>query len=228
MNEIAEIVKEIKNLLEFQAVLGAKNYPKELLTLMPRGKRPLAEQAAERADCRLCGLHESRNKVVFGAGDPNANLLIVGEAPGAEEDRMGIPFIGRAGGLLTKILASINFTRDEVYIANVLKCRPPGNRDPQPAEVEACEPFLKEQIETIQPKLICALGAHAARTLLKLGSSTSIGSLRGALHNYHGVPLIATYHPAYLLRSPGKKRDTWEDVQFLRREYDRIMSGDAK
>ncbi|MBN1593494.1 MAG: uracil-DNA glycosylase [Candidatus Coatesbacteria bacterium] len=223
MKELHGVMAEVISLLRFQAQLGVDGYPKEILSALPKGARPLEEIEKDALRCEQCRLCETRNKVVFGAGDPNANLMLVGEAPGAEEDKQGVPFVGRAGVLLTKILKSIQFEREEVYIANVLKCRPPENRDPIPAEVEACEPFLIEQIATIKPKIICALGAHAARTLLKLGPSTSIGSLRGIIHNYQGVPLIATYHPAYLLRSPDKKRDTWEDVKFLRRLYERTM-----
>ncbi len=222
MDELVGIISEVKNFLRLQAKLGVKTYPKEVLAMLPRGKRSLEELEQEAFNCTRCRLSETRNKVVFGAGNPKADLLLVGEAPGAEEDRQGIPFVGRAGVLLTKILKSIDFERDEVYIANVLKCRPPGNRDPLADEVEACEPYLVEQIAAIRPKVICALGAFAVRTLLKLGPSTSIGSLRGIVHDYQGVPLIATYHPAYLLRSPNKKRDTWEDVKFLRRLYDSL------
>jgi DNA polymerase len=228
MNELAGIISEVKSLLRFQAMLGMKGYPKRIESLLPRGAKSLRELEQEALSCKRCGLWETRNKVVFGAGNPDANLVIVGEAPGGEEDKQGIPFVGRAGVLLTKILKSIHFERDDVFIANVLKCRPPGNRDPLPAEVEACEPFLIEQIATIKPKVICALGAHAARTLLKLGPSTSIGSLRGVVHDYQGVPLVATYHPAYLLRSPNKKRDVWEDVKFLRRLYEERIEGDHK
>lgn len=228
MNELVGIVSEVKSLLQFQATLGVKGYPKRIESLLPRGAKSLKELEREALSCERCRLCETRNKIVFGAGNPNADLVLVGEAPGVEEDRQGIPFVGRAGALLTKILKSIHFERDDVFIANVLKCRPPGNRDPLPDEVEACEPFLVEQIAAIKPKIICALGAHAARTLLKLGPSTSIGSLRGILHNYQGVPLVATYHPAYLLRSPNKKRDTWEDVKFLRRLYEKIMERDER
>jgi len=224
MNELVGIISEVKNFLRLQAELGAKTYPKKVLSMLPRGQRSLAELEQDVLGCKRCRLWETRNKAVFGAGNPKADLVLVGEAPGGEEDKQGIPFVGRAGMLLTKILKSIGFERDEVYIANVLKCRPPGNRDPLADEVEACEPYLAEQIAAIKPKVICALGAHAARTLLRLGPSTSISSLRGVVHNYRGVPLVATYHPAYLLRSPNKKRDTWEDVKFLRRLYDSLQT----
>ena len=228
MDELDGIISEIKGFLRLQADLGARDYPKAIESLLPRGPRSLKELEHEALSCKRCRLWETRNKVVFGAGNPNADLLLVGEAPGGEEDRQGLPFVGKAGVLLTKILKSIHFEREEVFIANVLKCRPPENRDPRPDEVEACEPFLVEQIVAIKPKLICALGAHAARTLLKLRPSTSIGSLRGVVHDYQGVPLIATYHPAYLLRSPDKKRDTWEDVKFLRRQYEKLLGREER
>ncbi|MBN2208176.1 MAG: uracil-DNA glycosylase [Candidatus Coatesbacteria bacterium] len=228
MDELVGIISEIKGFLRLQADLGLKEYPKEVVSALPRGPVSLKEVEQDALSCKQCRLWETRNKVVFGAGNPNADLLLVGEAPGAEEDKQGVPFVGRAGVLLTKILKSVHFEREEVYIANVLKCRPPENRDPLPDEVEACESFLVEQIAAIKPKIICALGAHAARTLLKLGPSASIGSLRGVVHNYHGVPLLATYHPAYLLRSPDKKRDTWEDVKFLRRLYEKLLERDEE
>lgn len=228
MDELVGIISEIKGFLRLQADLGAREYPKAIESLLPRGPRSLKELEQEALSCKRCRLWETRNKVVFGAGNPNADLVLVGEAPGGQEDRQGIPFVGRAGLLLTKILKSIRFEREEVFIANVLKCRPPENRDPLPDEVEACVPFLVEQIAAIKPKIVCALGAFAARTLLKLGPSTSIGSLRGVVHDYHGVPLVATYHPAYLLRSPNKKRDTWEDVKFLRRLYEKLTNREGQ
>jgi len=228
MDELEGIISEIKGFLLLQSELGAREYPKEVELALPRGARSLKELEQEALSCRRCRLWETRNKVVFGAGNPHAGLMLVGEAPGREEDRQGLPFVGRAGVLLTKILKSIHFEREDVFIANVLKCRPPENRDPLPDEVKACEPFLVEQIAAIKPKIICALGAHAARTLLNLGPSKSIGSLRGAVHDYHGVPLVATYHPAYLLRSPDKKRDTWEDVKFLRRHYESLLDREGR
>ena len=160
----------------------------------------------ELGDCQRCALARGRRHLVFGAGHPRARLVLVGEAPGAEEDRRGEPFVGVAGQLLTRMLAAIGLSRDEVYICNVLKCRPPRNRDPEPAEVAACEPFLRAQLAAIRPELILALGAHAAQTLLQ--QDTPISRLRGHLHRYQGIPLIATFHPAYLLRSPERKADT--------------------
>jgi uracil-DNA glycosylase len=163
-------------------------------------------------DCTRCKLHRmGRRQIVFGVGNPDAELMFVGEAPGHDEDVQGIPFVGRAGQLLTKIIEAIGMKREDVYIANVLKCRPPENRNPEPDEVATCEPFLIRQIETIRPKVIVALGTFGARTLLK--TEMPISRLRGRVYDYHGAKLVATYHPAYLLRSPDKKRETWEDMK---------------
>ena len=168
--------------------------------------------AQEIAQCAQCSLSETRQNTVPGHGNPSADLVFVGEAPGAEEDRTGLPFVGRAGDLLTDIIVKgMKMRREDVFICNVLKCRPPGNRDPNPLEVSMCEPFLIRQLEALQPKVIVALGRHAAQTLLRTTEST--GRLRGRWHNYHGIPFRVTYHPAYLLRSPGEKKKTWEDIQ---------------
>ena len=172
--------------------------------------------------CTKCGLHKTRTQTVFGVGDENADWMLIGEAPGAEEDRLGDPFVGQAGKLLDNMLAAIGLSRREnVYIANVLKCRPPGNRNPTPEEVENCTPNLLKQIELIKPKLILAMGRFAAQTLLE--SDASIASLRGRVHRYAGVPLIVTYHPAYLLRTLEDKAKAWEDLVFAKK----IMSGAA-
>ena len=163
-------------------------------------------------DCTRCKLHaQGRRQVVFGVGHPNAELMFVGEAPGADEDVQGIPFVGRAGQLLTKMIEAMGYTRDQVYIANVIKCRPPGNRNPEPDEISTCEPFLFQQIATVQPKVIVALGAFAARTLLE--TDHPISRLRGRLYEYRGAQLIPTFHPSFLLRSPGYKRDAWDDLK---------------
>jgi uracil-DNA glycosylase family 4 len=162
--------------------------------------------------CKLCAL--GRKQVVFGVGNPSAELMFVGEAPGADEDEQGIPFVGRAGQLLTKIIEAIEMRRDDVYIANVIKCRPPGNRNPEPDEVLVCEPFLFQQIDLIKPKVIVALGKFAAQSLLR--TDTPITKLRGRVHAFRGAQLIPTFHPAYLLRSPDKKRETWEDMKLVR------------
>lgn len=164
--------------------------------------------------CPRCRLAETRQHVVFGEGDPAAEVMVVGEAPGADEDRTGRPFVGRAGKMLALLLRSVGFERDAVYICNVLKCRPPRNRNPQPDEVEACSPYLLRQVELVQPRVILACGTFAAQTLL--GNQTPIGRLRGAVHEFKGVPLVATYHPAALLRNPAWVRPVWEDLQRLR------------
>ena len=164
-------------------------------------------------DCRRCPLHRTRHSLVFGEGNPEADLVFVGEAPGADEDAQGRPFVGRAGQLLTKIIGAMGLKREEVYICNILKCRPPGNRNPQPEEIAPCEPFLIRQLEAIRPRVICALGTFAAHTLLK--SEAPISVLRGRFHSYQGIPLMPTYHPAYLLRNPGAKKQVWEDVQMI-------------
>jgi len=163
-------------------------------------------------DCTRCKLHGlGRTKVVFGVGNPRARLMFVGEGPGADEDAQGIPFVGRAGQLLTDIIKAMGLTRDEVYIANVVKCRPPNNRAPEPDEVAACEPFLLRQIDAIQPEVVVALGGSAAQALL--GTKEGITRLRGQVLTFRGATLIPTFHPAYLLRSPDRKRDVWDDVQ---------------
>jgi len=152
--------------------------------------------------------------LVFGVGNPNADLVFVGEAPGRDEDLQGVPFVGRAGQLLTKIIASIGLMREEVYIANVVKCRPPGNRNPEPGEVQTCEPFLFRQLDVIRPKVVVALGAFAIHTLL--GTDQAISRLRGQIYDYRGAKLVPTFHPAFLLRSPDRKRDVWEDMKKVR------------
>ena len=168
--------------------------------------------------CTRCPLYKTANKGVPGAGDPKAKLVCVGEAPGANEDETGLPFVGAAGNLLTKILAAVDLTREEVFISNVVKHRPPGNRNPTPEEIAACSPYLVRQLQLIKPKVILALGTFAAQTLLE--TKTPIGKLRGEVHRYHGIPVVVTYHPAALLRNPSWKRPTWEDVKLARRILD--------
>jgi uracil-DNA glycosylase len=174
------------------------------------------------ADCSRCKLHGlGRRQIVFGVGNPNADLMFVGEAPGADEDIQGIPFVGRAGQLLTKIIEAINLRREDVYIANVIKCRPPENRNPEPDEVETCEPFLFRQIDVIKPKVIVALGTFATRALLR--TQDPISRLRGRVYDFRGAKLIPTFHPAFLLRSPDRKRDVWDDMKKVRT----LLAGDA-
>jgi len=170
--------------------------------------------AARAAACTRCRLSETRTRVVFGAGDPHASLMFIGEGPGYEEDRQGLPFVGPAGELLTRIIEAIGLTRDRVYIANVVKCRPPGNRDPQPEEVEACREYLHGQVAAIRPRVLVALGRIAAQTLL--GNDLPIGRLRGTWYRFGGADLRVTYHPAALLRNATLKRPTWEDMQQVR------------
>ena len=167
----------------------------------------------ELGDCHRCPLCQKRTHIVFGEGNPQARLAFVGEAPGADEDMQGRPFVGKAGQLLTKIIQAMGLTRQDVYICNILKCRPPGNRNPKPDEITTCEPFLVKQLQVIQPKVICALGTFAAHTLLK--TEVPITILRGRFHTYQGIHLMPTYHPAYLLRNPGAKKQVWEDMQMI-------------
>ena len=175
--------------------------------------------AEEIAKCTKCPLYRTATKPVPGQGSATAELVCVGEAPGESEDKSGLAFVGAAGQLLTKILGAFNLSREDVFICNVLKHRPPGNRNPLPHEVEACSPYLVRQLEIIRPKVIVAFGTFAAQTLLE--TKLSIGKLRGQVHRYYGVPLVVTYHPAALLRNPAWKRPTWEDVQLARRVLDR-------
>lgn len=178
----------------------------------------LGQLAKHVAGCQLCSLHKTRTQTVFGVGHQKADWLIIGEAPGADEDQQGQPFVGRAGQLLTQMLRAIGLAREEVFIANILKCRPPNNRDPKVEEITACHDYLVQQIKLIEPKIILVVGRIAAQSML--GNKLAIGKLRGQLHHYgeHQIPLVVTYHPAYLLRSPGEKRKVWEDLKFARRQ----------
>lgn len=182
----------------------------------------LAQYYQEICECMECPLGKTRNKFVFGVGNPNARVMLVGEGPGADEDEQGIPFVGRAGQLLTKILEAISFKREEVYIANIVKCRPPGNRTPNPVEIETCIPYLYKQIEIIQPKLILCLGTTAAVSLLK--RKESLGAMRNKVHYVGEIKTVVTYHPAALLRNPNWKKDCWADVQFFRKLYDEMYA----
>ena len=191
--------------------------PKEHTIEIPEGlsKQDQLDYLAEAiSGCTICPLHQGRTQVVFGAGNPDADLMFIGEAPGRDEDAQGIPFIGRAGQLLTKIIQAIDMTREDVYIANIGKCRPPNNRAPLPGEMAACVPFLHRQIKIIQPKIICLLGATAVRGLLDI--KEGITRLRGTFIEWRGIQVMPTYHPAYLLRSPAGKRDVWEDMKKVR------------
>jgi uracil-DNA glycosylase family 4 len=231
VDSLRKLVKGLRNYLEDEKSSGFEGWPltpkKETKSSPASPPKPkaahvatLADVREELGDCRRCKLHAKRTQIVFGTGKPEAKLVFVGEGPGRDEDLQGEPFVGQAGKLLTRIIEAIQLTREEVYIANIIKCRPPENRNPEPDEIAACEPFLIKQLEAIQPKLICALGTFAAQTLLK--STEKISALRGRFHLYRGIPLMPTYHPAFLLRNPNYKRDVWEDVKKVKAEYDKL------
>ena len=186
--------------------------------IIPTTFRTLEQHRAAICDCQKCSLSESRNKFVYGVGNPNADLLIIGEAPGAKEDALGEPFVGASGALLDKMLAAIQLSRQVVYIANILKCRPPENRNPLPEERELCFPYLHQQIELIKPKLICTFGLVSSQALLD--TTESLGDLRNKWHEFRGLPVMVTYHPALLLRNPHFKRDAWEDMKKLKSRYE--------
>jgi DNA polymerase len=185
------------------------------------GSAALLAVREELGACSRCKLARGRTNLVFGVGDPAAELMFVGEGPGEDEDLQGEPFVGRAGQLLTKMIEAMGYRREQVYIANVVKCRPPGNRNPEPDEIEACEPFLRAQIEAVRPKVIVALGKFAAQTLLR--DTSPIGRLRGRWFEYEGVRLMPTFHPAYLLRSPNEKGRAWGDLQLVMRELGKAI-----
>ncbi len=236
--QFASVLGELKHSLGFMADLGCRGFecseqnlkiisewgktirnstPQKAAFASPKfGSETLEALQHEIGDCKLCKLCKSRTHIVFGEGNPNARLAFVGEGPGYDEDKSGRPFVGEAGQLLTRIIQAMKLSREDVYICNVVKCRPPGNRTPQPDEIRACMPFLKHQLFLIQPEFICALGAVAAQTLLK--TEVSISKLRGKFHTYKNIKVMPTFHPAYLLRSPDKKREVWEDVQKIMKE----------
>jgi len=187
--------------------------------LLRGGSLTLAQVREELGECTRCKLHRHRTQIVFGVGNPNASLVFVGEAPGADEDAQGEPFVGRAGQLLTKIIQAMGMQREDVYICNIIKCRPPNNRTPETEEILACQPFLVKQLQAIRPKFICALGGPAAQTLLQ--TKEPISRLRGKFYDFHGIPLLPTFHPAFLLRNPYEKKTVWEDMKLLLREMQR-------
>jgi DNA polymerase len=209
---------EIPDDMAFKKGIVIASTAAELIPSVIEKLDSLEEIAAKVKKCTRCPLYATATNAVPGEGDPKAELVCVGEAPGAKEDETGRPFVGQAGQLLTKILEAIDLRREDVFICNVLKHRPPGNRNPLPEEVEACSPYLIRQLELIKPKVIVAFGTFAAQTLLQ--TKTPLGQLRGLVHRYHGIPLIVTYHPAALLRNPAWKRPTWEDVKLARRILD--------
>ena len=217
---MSDVLEELKKYLEFLPSLGIKEIylslqAKEIFEKM-RSKRELLEEIRQKlGECKRCKLYQTRHHIVFGEGNPEAKLVLVGEAPGREEDLQGRPFVGAAGQLLTKMLKAIALSREEVYICNVVKCRPPGNRNPQPDEIEACLPFLLDQLKVINPKVICTLGTISTHALLN--TNIAVSKLRGQIHEWHGIKLIPTFHPAYLLRNPAQKRLVWEDLQLIRK-----------
>jgi uracil-DNA glycosylase family 4 len=221
-NESSPSTVEIPHDMAFKKGIVVTANEAELIPGAIEKLRSLDEIAEKVRKCTRCPLYATATNPVPGEGDQKAELVCVGEAPGAKEDETGRPFVGQAGQLLTKILAAIDLTREQVFICNVLKHRPPGNRNPLPEEVEACSPYLIRQLELIEPKVIVAFGTFAAQTLLQ--TKTPLGQLRGLVHRYHGIPLIVTYHPAALLRNPAWKRPTWEDVKLARRILDSASS----
>ena len=209
-----EVISDLKSYLEYLKGMGIHSLPASEIKLeepSPSRVITLEEVRKELGDCKRCKLHRTRRTIVFGEGNEKATLMFIGEGPGYDEDVQGRPFVGKAGQLLTKIIESINLSREDVYIANIVKCRPPQNRNPEPDEIQSCNPFLMNQIHVIQPKIICALGTFAAQTLLK--TDTKISALRGKLFDLEGIKVIPTYHPAFLLRNPERKRDVWEDMK---------------
>jgi len=209
---VKDIIREIKNYFEMERESGISEY---LFSPKPKDIR-LSLIKSEVLHCRKCPLGEMRTNAVFGSGSMNARLMFVGEAPGHEEDAQGLPFVGEAGMLLTKIIEAMGLKREDVYICNILKCRPPHNRNPLPEEISACMDYLYSQIELIKPKIICGLGKFASQTLLK--TEMPIGKLRGAWREYRGIKFMPTYHPAYLLRNPGDKKLVWEDMKKIMKE----------
>ena len=223
---ILDTIEQINSSLEHLAAQGFRGFDcsRNSLEILSSWTRPPVEMSdsledirLDLGDCRRCKLASGRKHIVFGKGNAGARLVFVGEGPGFEEDQKGEPFVGAAGRLLTKIIDAIQLSREQVYICNIIKCRPPGNRNPESDEIESCLPFLEKQLAAIRPDFICALGKVAAQTLLK--SDTPISRLRGRFHDYNGIKVLPTYHPAYLLRNPEKKREVWEDMQMLMKEY---------
>jgi DNA polymerase len=212
--KVQDVIADLKAYLEYLKGMGIEALPaveeKADKIIQPEGQT-LDEIRRELGDCKRCKLHRTRQTLVFGEGSEKAKLMFIGEGPGYDEDVQGRPFVGKAGQLLTKIIQSIHLQREEVYIANIIKCRPPQNRNPEPDEIQSCYPFLMNQIQAIQPRIICALGTFAAQTLLH--TDAKITTLRGRFFDLAGIKVLPTYHPAYLLRSPERKREVWEDMK---------------
>jgi DNA polymerase len=238
-DELLQLVRQARERVAWLERGGATAVPRRRATASPKlnanananaanasvPARPVGAAALQivrddLGDCTRCKLSGGRTNIVYGVGNPDAPLVFVGEAPGADEDRTGEPFVGAAGQLLTKMIEAMGFARGDVYICNILKCRPPGNRNPEPDEIAACEPFLKRQLAAIRPRMIVCLGKFAAQCLLR--SDAPISRLRGQFHAYEGIPLMPTFHPAYLLRNPSAKREVWSDLQLVMAELDRL------
>jgi uracil-DNA glycosylase len=217
VTERDEVLGDLRERARFYAGLTSLGVPAPMAPGFPGPSAGGEELKAVReglGDCQRCKLARGRRNIVFGQGSPKARLMFVGEAPGFEEDAQGLAFVGKAGQLLTKIIEAMGLSRDEVYIANVIKCRPPENRNPEPDEILACQPFLQKQIESIRPRVIVGLGKFAGQWLLK--TAEPISRIRGRLGEYEGIRVMPTYHPAYLLRNPGAKKDVWEDMKVVR------------
>ena len=213
LQDLAELAGCLRQHLNYLARMGLEWLPTQFIPPTPDLPETLEQVRADLGECKRCRLHSTRTHIVFGDGNHAAKVVLVGEGPGQEEDRQGRPFVGAAGKLLERIIAAIGWRRYEVYICNVIKCRPPGNRDPQPDEIGMCGPFLKRQLRAIRPQAVLALGAFASQFLLS--SQQPISRLRNRVHQFEGFPVVATYHPAYLLRNPLQKRRVWKDVQLL-------------
>ncbi len=207
--QILDIIADLKAYLDYLKGMGIEGLP--VSDSMPKAKQSLQDIRGKLGTCKRCKLHRTRRTIVFGEGNENARLMFVGEGPGYDEDVQGRPFVGRAGQLLAKIIQSMKLQRDQVYITNIVKCRPPENRNPESDEIESCSPFLLMQVDAIRPVIICALGTFSAQTLLK--TTAKISSLRGKVYELNGIKVIPTYHPAFLLRNPEKKKETWEDMK---------------
>ncbi len=214
--QFIKIIEDLRHYVAYQKKLGVEFVPQSSKKI-PHPQVSLTEVRGELGECKRCKLHLTRRHIVFGEGSEKAQLVFIGEAPGEDEDRQGRPFVGKAGQLLTRIINAIGLSREDVYITNIIKCRPPHNRNPQQDEIATCEPFLNKQLEVIRPKIICALGTYAAQTLLK--TNEKISQMRGRFYVYRGIKVMPTYHPAFLLRNPHKKKEAWDDMKKIHGEY---------
>jgi DNA polymerase len=222
-SDLPEILESLKTQFEYRKSCGINYFqkPEEQKSGLSEDNQSLLDKVVEEmGDCKRCKLHPSRKNIVFGFGNSGARLMFVGEAPDADEDEQGMPFVGKAGQLLTKIIEAIDLKRSDVYIANILKCRPPSNRNPEEDEINTCIPFLEKQLKIIAPEIVCTLGNIATRAMLD--TDMGITKLRGRFHERSGLKVMPTYHPSYLLRDPSKKRETWEDMKKVKKEYFKV------